>query len=155
CVGRCDVRTFSPYRQVWTVDFEFEARPGERPVPLCCVARELHTDRLIRLWLADSAPSQPYFDLGADSLFVAYFASAELGCHLALGWPMPCRIVDLYVEFRRQTCGLPVPCGYGLLGALAYHGIDGLDSAEKESMRQLAMRGGPFSSGERLALLDY
>ena len=41
-----------PYRKVWAVDFEFTAPPGERPAPLCVVARDLHTGRLVRRWLA-------------------------------------------------------------------------------------------------------
>ncbi len=39
------------YSAVWLVDFEFFALPGERPVPLCLVAREFLTDRLLRVWL--------------------------------------------------------------------------------------------------------
>jgi DNA polymerase I len=38
-------------------------------------------------------------------LFVAYYASAELGCFKALGWPMPVRILDLFVEFRCHLNG--------------------------------------------------
>ncbi len=30
-----------PFAQVWMVDFEFKADPGERPYPICLVAREL------------------------------------------------------------------------------------------------------------------
>src|SRR5437588_333498 len=112
----------SPYRQVWAVDFEFTAPPGERPIPLCCVARELQSGALFRLWLADGALELPPYGIGPDSLFVAYYASAELGCHLALDWPIPARILDLYAEFKCHTSGLSVPCGYGLLGALAFHG---------------------------------
>jgi hypothetical protein len=137
------------------VDFEFTAPAGGRPIPLCCVARELRSGRLVRIWLADGAPARPPYGTGPDTLFVAYYASAELGCHLALGWPMPARVLDLFSEFRCRTSGLPVPCGNGLLGALTYFGLDGLDAAEKEEMRQLAMRGGPYTEVERLALLDY
>jgi hypothetical protein len=137
------------------VDFEFTAPPGERPTPICCVARELRSNQLERLWLADGAPALPPYGTGADTLFVAYYASAELGCHLALQWPMPVHILDLYAEFRCLTSGLPVPCGKGLLGALAYHGLDGLAAAEKDNMRQLALRGGPFTAGEQETLLDY
>ena len=89
------------------------------------------------------------------SLFVAYFASAELGCHLALGWPLPARVLDLYVEFRNRANGLSPPNGFGLLGALAWHGLDAMDAAEKESMRELAIRGGPWTAAEREALLAY
>jgi hypothetical protein len=149
------VDALSPYHRVWLVDFEFTAAPGERPVPLCCVARELHTCRLERFWLADVAPDLPPYGTGPDSLFVAYYASAELGCHLALNWPTPARVLDLFVEFRCRTSGLTTPCGHGLLGALAYFGLDALDAAEKQEMRQLAMRGGPYKPAEQAALLDY
>lgn len=145
----------SEYRAVWFVDFEFRALPGERPSPVCLVARELRTGRLVRQWLTDSPPSQPPFDVGTDSLLVAYFASAELGCCLALGWPMPARVLDLYVEFRCLTNGQALPSGWGLLGALAYCGLDCMAANEKQSMRELAMRGGPYSADERVALLDY
>ena len=46
------------------------------------------------------AVGMPPYPIGPDVLFVAYFASAELGCHLALGWPLPARVLDLYAEFR-------------------------------------------------------
>ena len=73
----------------------------------------------------------------------------------ALGWPMPARILDLFTEFRCLTNGLSVPCGNGLLGALAYYGLGGIAAAEKADMRDLAIRGGPFTPAEREALLDY
>src|SRR5262249_22278245 len=126
-----------------------------RPIPLCCVARELRSGRLERLWLADGAPADPPYGIGPDALFVAYYASAELGCHLALNWLMPVRILDLHAEFRCLTSGLPVPCGRGLLGALAYHGLDAIDAVEKDEMRQLAMRGGTYTADEREALTTY
>jgi hypothetical protein len=145
----------APFCRAWAVDFEFMAPPGERPIPLCVVAHELRTGRLVRTWLADGATTAPPFPVGPDVLFVAYYASAELGCHLALDWPLPVRVLDLFAEFRCLTSGLSTPCGNGLLGALAYFGLDALDAADKESMRQLAMRGGPYNAGERGALLDY
>ena len=144
-----------PFRRTWFVDFEFTAPAGERPTPLCVVAREWHSGALVRHWLTDSAPAVPPFDTGADALFIAYYASAELGCFLAFDWSMPARILDLYAEFRCMTSGLSVPCGRGLLGALAYFGLDGIATAEKEDMRALAMRGGHYTDAERLALLDY
>ena len=88
-------------------------------------------------------------------MFVAFNAAAELGCHRVLNWPMPERILDLYVEFLLRTNGLTTPAGRGLLGALAYFGLDHIGVTEKEEMRALAMRGGPWSDEEREALLDY
>jgi hypothetical protein len=120
------------------------------------VAREVRSGRLLRVW-ADELHrlTTPPYAVGPDALFVAYFASAELGCHLALGWPMPARVLDLYAEFRRQTSGLPTPCGAGLLGALAYHGLDSIDAAEKESMRDLILRGESYTADDCRAILDY
>ena len=146
----------SLFAEVWFVDFEFRQPDGDIPEPVCMVARERKSGRLLRLWQDDlSKLSGPPWASGPNVLFVAYYASAEFGCYLSLGWPMPQRIVDLYAEFRCKTSGLKVPCGHGLLGALTYHGLDGIEGAEKESMRQLAMRGGPYSPEEREALLDY
>jgi hypothetical protein len=143
-----------PFAQIWAVDFEFTAPPGERPEPICLVARELRSGRIVRLW-RDEFGKYPPYPIGADSLFVAYYASAELGCHRALGWPMPARILDLFVEFRHRTNGGDTPAGRGLLGALAYFGLDHIGATEKHDMRALAMRGGPWTAEERAALLDY
>lgn len=143
------------YRRVWAVDFEFTAPAGERPAPICVVAREIRTGEVRQTWFADGGLHAPPFDVGPDSLFVAYYASAELGCCLALCWPLPVRILDLYAEFRCLTSGLTVQCGRGLLGALVHYGLGAITTEEKDSGRALAVRGGPFTAHERLALLSY
>jgi hypothetical protein len=120
------------------------------------VAREFRSGRLIRLW-GEALPALQRlpFAIGSDSLFVAFYSSAEMGCFLALDWPMPTRILDLFTEFRCLTNGIPVECGSGLLGALVYYGLSAMDGVEKESMRTLALRGGPYTTQEESALLDY
>ena len=153
---KSNVDSLCQFREVWLADFEFRADPGERPVPHCLVARELKSGRLVRAWLGESPPNAPPFATGADVLLVAYYASAEVGCYLSLGWPVPVRILDLFTEFRNLTnTGLKLPHGSGLLGALAYFGLPAIEAAEKDSMRDLAMRGGPFTDSERAGLLDY
>jgi hypothetical protein len=144
------------YREVWLADFEFSAPPGERPTPVCLVAREFWSGRTIRVWQDDllDSPSPPY-PTGPQVLYVAYYASAELGCHLALDWPMPERVLDLFAEFRCLTNGLNPHCGNRLLGALAWFGLNAMDGAEKERMRELAIRGGPWTAHERESLLAY
>lgn len=98
---------------------------------------------------------KPPFDTGPASLFVAYYASAEVGCFLGLGWHVPAHILDLFTEFRRATNGLFPVGGNGLVGALQHYGIPSIDVAAKDSMRALAMRGGPYTREERTMLLDY
>jgi DNA polymerase I len=145
-----------PFREIWAVDTEYIANAGERLEPVCLVARELREDRIIRIWRDElRSMSEPPYPTGPDSLFIAYYASAELGCHLTLGWPMPVRVLDLFVEFRNATNGRPLRHGNGLLGALAYHGLDAMSGAEKTEMRNLIMGGGPWSVADQVAILDY
>src|SRR5262249_11812979 len=91
-----------------------------------------------------------------DALFIAFFASAELGCFLELGWPLPAHVLDLYAETKWDTCGRDgMPSKPPLVFALDHYGVDSLDATEKDEMRQLALRGGPYSDAERRALLGY
>ncbi len=144
------------FKQVWLCDFEFHVPPGERPKPLCLVAREFRSGRLVKRWLDDAARADgPLLRLGPSDLFVSYYVSAELGCFLAEGWPLPENVLDLFTEFRNLTNGLRTIGGNGLLGALAHFGIPVIDAAYKKSMQELAMRGEPFTDAEQQALLDY
>jgi hypothetical protein len=144
----------SPFEEVWAVDFEFIANPGENPEPVCLVAWELRSGRKLRLW-KDEFGSAPPYQVGPNALFVAYYASAEIGCHLALGWPVPKKVLDLFTEFRNHTNGVPTRSGSGLLGALAYYGLDSIGTAEKHEMRDRILRGGPYTDVERADILDY
>ncbi len=98
---------------------------------------------------------QAPFDTGKDSLFIAYYASAEINCFHVLGWSLPMHVLDLFTEFRCMTNGLPTIGGSGLLGALQYHGLPSIETMEKDAMRQLAMRGGNYTLDEKRQLLDY
>jgi hypothetical protein len=153
-----------PYRAIVAADFEFEfgghttfedaSRSGERPRPVCMVARELRTGQEWRLWRGEFGPVSP-FPIGPDSLFVAYYASAELGCFRALGWSKPANILDLFVEFRTYTNGLTTPAGAGLVGALTLFGLDTIGSQEKDALRARILAGGPWSENERAEILAY
>ncbi len=145
-----------PFDEVWLVDFEFNAPSGARPIPICVVAVELRTQRWERLDSCAMATlrAAPY-RTDASALMVAFYASAEIGCHLTLGWPLPVNVLDLFAEFRCLTNGKPTILGHGLLGALGWFGLPGIEQVEKQSMRELAMRGGPYSREELQSLLDY
>ncbi len=142
------------FTAVWLIDFEFQAPPGERPQPHCLAALEILSGQRLRVWFDGNRVEVP-FDVSDRTLFVGYYASAEIGCFLRLGWPIPARVLDLYVEFRVATNGKMLPCGKNLLGAMAYFGLDAIAAAEKGEMRMLAMRGGPYCESERDALQDY
>ena len=144
------------FTEIWLVDFEYTAFPGHHPTPIVMVARELISGRVLRL-AADAllglraAP----FDTGPDSLFVAYYASAEFSCFLVLGWELPVNVIDLFAEFRNIHNGLETPFGRNLLGALLWFGFPPGDAVEKIEMRLLAIRGGPFTDPEITAWMEY
>jgi DNA polymerase family A len=145
-------------------DFEFEfgghttfeeaSRSGERPRPVCMVAKDLRTGKTWKLWRDEFGPLPP-FPIGPDALLVAFYASAELGCFRALGWPKPTNILDLFAEFRDRTNGLQTAAGNSLVGALTYFGLDSIGGQEKDELRALVLRVGPWSEQERAAILDY
>ena len=132
----------------------FRAPPGECPDVVCVVARELRSGRVVRQW-RDEFTARPSYRTDDKSLFIAYFASAEVGCHLALGWPAPEHVLDLFAEFRNLTNGAETPNGSSLLGALTYFNLNHIAAAEKDASRDLIMRGGPWDASERLHILDY
>jgi len=150
------MRRVDDYKEVWIVDFEFQVHEGGLPVVHCMVAREAFTRRLIRLSSDELYQlSKPPFDIGKNSLFVAYYASAEFGCFLELGWQVPRNILDLYVEFRRLLAGHKTEQRFSLLHALCYFNLSQHLPAAKEEWRQIAIRGGPFTTDESKGLLDY
>jgi DNA polymerase-1 len=143
-----------PFREVVVADFEFSALPGERPVPVCLVAHELRSGRRFRIFENQFGPLPPYAT-GPDVLFVGFYCSAELGCYRVLDWPMPERVLDVFVEFRNRTNGLPTPAGSGLLGALAYFGLDGIAAVEKHEMQEAIGNGTWRERFTPEEILDY
>ena len=143
------------FREIWCVDFEFNQPPGDLPDPICLVATEIRTGRWLRFFKDDIPKTAPYF-LGNDSLFVAFAAPADLFCHIALGWKLPCHVFDCFAEFRNCTNSVDKSDQRAnLLSALAYFHIPHSTSEEKEKMRKLAERGSPWSEQERASLLQY
>jgi DNA polymerase I len=146
--------TFAQFQKVYFVDFEYGSDPGERPVPRCMVARELYSEVTSKYWIAPGMTSPLKFE-DPETLYIAFFSSAEFGCHLTLGWPLPSNVLDLFVEFKTETNGSSWKLGNSLLSALAFFQIQGLPSTEKDEMRQLALRGGEYSDDEKTTLMVY
>lgn len=153
------IANLTGFDRVVALDTEFTPVVGGHSVPVCIVAHELISGTRIRLW-QDELGTEPPFPTDDRTLYVAYMAAAEVGFFLACGWPTPTRILDLYVEFRNLTNkALPKNQGgrhpAGLPDALRYFDIQGIAASEKKTMQDLAIRGGPYSEQEKLALLDY
>ena len=146
------------FRFIWFIDFEFTPVRGGRPKPICMVAREWRSGREIRLWRDELRTlRKPPFSTGCETLIVAYAASAELTCFLALGWSLPENVLDLFVEYRARSNLLSAqkrpPAS--LLAALRAYTLYTIDDEHKAKMQQLAVVGGPFSTEQQEELIEY
>jgi hypothetical protein len=131
------------FSQVVVCDFEYETSGGEfnlvagdLPKVLCMVVHVLDENlqhvRTIKQWRGEFG-SYPLFDIGDDTLFVAYSAWAEMTCFLTLGWDFPKHIFDQHTAYlaasnillphnpdeirRRPRKRLPDACrAYGVAG---------------------------------------
>ena len=139
-----------PFSEIWALDFEFVAESGAVPVPVCMVARELISGRLIRLWQDELGPSRrsrstttrcssPTSRPPSRLLPRAGLAGADAD-------PRPVRRVPQRHE-RASRCRAAAACS----SALSYHGISAITAEQKTDERALVMRGGPWSTAERRA----
>ncbi len=122
------MKMHSEFSEIWIVSFAIIHGSGNLPIPLAMVAMEQLSGRQINQKFEEgTAPAAPPYPIDHKTLFVAFRANRTLGCHLVLGWPIPKRILDLYVEFRNETNGTRVRCGTGLASALAWAGLNSAD----------------------------
>jgi len=158
------------YDEIWAADFEYStgATEADPPKPICVVGVELFSGRTVRTWLDGGAGVPPPcpFNITDRTLYLAYYASAEISCHLALEWPIPNRILDLYAEYRGIVNSDPVLAKlprdkdigkFSLSACLHTHGLHqfAIDPEHKTRMRNLCIRGGPYTHNEMEDLLKY
>src|SRR5262245_26172840 len=157
-----------PFREIWAVDTEYYPGPGlanggvegDALTPLCLVACELRSQRIVRLWHTELGPFPPY-RLDTEALINGFMLTAEFGFHIARGWEEPACALDAYVEFRHCVNDGTIKSGdrdkgfFGIGGALRYFLADDIDLARKNEMRTRILRGPPFSAQERRDILAY
>jgi hypothetical protein len=124
-------------------------------------AYEQHTGTKIEMWQDQLRECRcAPFDTGPESLFVAYTANAELSCFLALGWPFPHNVLDVYVETIAAINGnadIWAEKGRpGLLSALELYGLEpAMSSAEKDRMRELILTHTDYIPEQRRDIQNY
>ena len=144
----------SAFEPVVVGDFEYETSGGEYnlvagdlPVVLCGVFHVLDANlqhvRTIRQWRGEFG-AQPPFDIGDDTLFVAYSAWAELTIFMTLGWKFPKHVFDQHTAYlaasnilapydpdtprKREHKRLPDAC--------RAYGIEGWEQIDKGTIAQ-------------------
>ena len=116
------------------------------------------------VWLRGKFALDERLDLSRSNLVLRHLSRSDqkrclsrsmpalnLGCFLALDWPKPANILDLFAEFRDRTNGLATPAGAGLVGALTFFGLDSI-GAHREGPRcaPLPCAAGPLRRSERV-----
>jgi DNA polymerase I len=137
----------SNFSTIVVCDFEYEVADGDLPNVLCMVAQVLDENlrhlRTIKLWRGEFG-SVPPFDIGPDSLFVAYSAWAEMTCFKVLGWKFPTHIFDQHTAYlAASNILLPynpneprVKARKRLADACRAYDLDGWERIDKETISE-------------------
>lgn len=148
-------KTWDDFNNIWVIDYEFNgSNNGNVQNPICYAARNLLTNETIAHWI-DGTETEPLYSTGEDTLIVAFFASAEMGCHIPLNFKIPLFIFDLYTEFRNLTNGLKLGVKNSLIGACMCYDIPCINATKKELMRNRILQGEPFTNQEKKDILQY
>jgi DNA polymerase-1 len=171
-------------KHMWVADSEFHSQfkspgsdlmdgQGGRPVPVCFVFHNPITGETLEQFYRAGEPIPPCpVNLGADTLLIAFTATAELTTMLALWGRMSMRVLDLAIEwthfnneeFTRERLKREAKQArdddeelspLSLLGVCAMHGITTRDAQHKDGMRRLILTGGPWTEEEERKILDY
>ena len=153
-------------------DSEFSHAEGERPARSSCfVAHEERSGRTIRAvrpGIGCRIPEgvveygrEPPWAHGPTDLFSAFSVGAEMGSYFNEGWPYPANIICTFAEM--MTCHNTRLCKAGegskevpsLIDALEYYKLPIIGAETKKEMRELAIRGAPFTYEELVGLIDY
>ena len=154
------------FREVVVCDFEYEIEDGNLPNPLCMVPHVLDENlrhvRTVRLW-RDDFDTAPPFDIGDDTLFVAYSAWAEMTCFKVLSWKFPTHIFDLHTAYLAAS-NILLPHNpdeerkkqkKDFLNACRAYGLEGWERIDKKAMQEAIGNGtwrGRYSPAE---IVDY
>jgi DNA polymerase I len=153
-------------KQIVVADFEYECEVGGLPHVLCLVAHVLDSNlqhvQTVRMW-RDDFGREPPFDIGDDTLFVAYSAWAEMTCFKQLGWKFPKHIFDLHTAYlaasnflmpydpdltrKKQRKRLPDAC--------RAYGIHGWEAIDKEDISKSIGEGTWTSRYSQQDLINY
>ena len=136
------------------IDFEYCQPPGEKPRPHCVVWKNFSSGKEQELFIPHGGPAPPCPpELKSDIILIAHNLSAEGACLDALGWHFPGQALCTMAEYRHMTNGTNRRAN--LMATCRQLGISFMESTRKDEMRDLAIRGGPYSSTETQDLLEY
>lgn len=133
-------------------EFQFDRSMTYPKRVLCFVYKDLTTGQVWKDWVKDDSVIVPKFDF-ETTLFVCFYATAEVGCFLKTYQGRPPFIFDCWTEYaklyknRKQL---------SMLAAASAYGADKVMSKEdKEANRDLIIKQDTWSKEEKQKILDY
>jgi DNA polymerase I len=133
------------FGRIVVCDFEYEVPVGDLPDVLCMVAHvldeKLQHVQTIKRWRGEFGAAPP-FDIGPDTLVVAYSAWAEMTCFKVLDWKFPVHIFDQHAAYLAAS-NLLLPYDpdeerikqkKGLEAACVRYGIEGWKGINKKEI---------------------
>jgi hypothetical protein len=149
------------------LDFEYFAPAGCNPRPICVAWICPTTGESGTRWLWDEPQPCP-FSMSAGTVLLSYNIAAEVSCFLALGWPRPTNVIDLWLEYG-QVCNVwPIEAPAwkqrkapvkkprkGLLDAMRAYGLEATPSNVKAHFQTRAQEGPPWSAEDREQMPTY
>lgn len=110
------------FADAWIVIAKVMTRSGERAQPIAFVAQDIERGSLIEIGVPKLlGVRHPPYPTGPQAAICTVDAHELAAFHLALGWRMPERIIDLMIEFKLVSAGRRPLVG-GLVGALLWFG---------------------------------
>jgi DNA polymerase I len=156
------------FGKVYVIDTEYYPQPGlpDGPVvPVALQAYEVRSGSWVSAFFEepDGAYNNP---LDPDALYFTFNAAAEWNCFLSLGWALPYNCIDFYIEFKNEVSGLRPPPQFrqpkipgkwksSLLDVTQWCGLPVRAVEDKKAMRDVILRGHPYSAEERDKILRY
>jgi hypothetical protein len=159
----------APFQKVYVIDTEFYDQPGlpgGPAVPVALQAYEVRSGEWVSMFFDDPNtsyrnPLDPHV-----ALYLTFNASAEWNCFLSLGWALPTNCIDFYIESKNLVSALKPPLQFrhpknpdkwnsSLLGVAKRCGLPVRTTFDKETGRNLILRGHPYTAKDREFILGY
>lgn len=133
--------TLGDFATITVVAASSDRRVGECPAPIALAAMDVRSGDVVEVIGPHLRTiGRPPYPTKDDTLVITTDAQALFGLHLALGWPMPERLIDLLLEHRNTINGCAHISVGGLAGALLFHGRPASDALLSVSSAQNLQR---------------
>lgn len=134
------------FDEVWILDTEYQALPGEAHTPVCMCAFELFSERTVGVYFDQPVPCP--LRIHERVLYVGFALSAEWATWIPFGWQLPAQMIDLRFEYLNQVNGVHRGGvslrgqGTGLLAALRAFNLPTMPMEDKQAERRYIIENG-------------